>query len=285
MTLPPRALSQGLATVNGTARQGFFIPYGYADTLPDPGTLPPYPAFAALFERVRPRFTALLADMAGMADALRAFDGAEPPAPRWQQDWFPRLDGAAAYALVRREAPRRIVEIGCGHSTRFLARALRDGGGAGEVTCIDPAPRARLDGLPVRHIPATLHAAGEAPFADLQAGDVLFVDSSHILMPGTDVDVVIGRILPRLPAGVLVHVHDIFLPDPYPADWTWRGYNEQQAVMALLLAGGFEVLWSSAFVATRMTAEVAAGIAGTLPLPAGARESSLWLRKTAPALL
>lgn len=285
MTLPPRALSQGLATLNGTARQGFFIPYGYAGTLPDPGALPPYPAFEALFERRRPRFAALLAGMAEVADALSAFDGAEPPAPRWQQDWFPRLDGAAAYTLVRRLAPKRIVEIGCGHSTRFLARALQDGGGAGTLTCIDPAPRARLDGLPVRHIAATLHEAGEAPFAGLESGDVLFVDSSHILMPGTDVDVVIGRILPRLPAGVLVHIHDIFLPDPYPADWTWRGYNEQQAVMALLLSGGFEVLWASAFAATRMGAEVAAGVAGTLPLPAGARESSLWLRKTAPPLL
>lgn len=284
MTLPPRALSQGLATLNGTARQGFFIPYGYAGTLPDPGALPPYPAFEALFERSRPRFATLLAGMAEVAESLRAFDGAGPPAPRWQQDWFPRLDGAAAYTLVRRLAPKRIVEIGCGHSTRFLARALQDGGGVGTLTCIDPAPRARLDGLPVRHIAATLHEAGEAPFAGLESGDVLFVDSSHILMPGTDVDVVIGRILPRLPAGVLVHIHDIFLPDPYPADWTWRGYNEQQAVMALLLSGGFEVLWASAFAATRMGAEVAAGIAGTLPLPAGARESSLWLRKTAPPL-
>lgn len=285
MTLPPRALSQGLATLNGTARQGFFIPYGYAGTLPDPGALPPYPAFEALFERSRPRFATLLAGMAEVAESLRAFDGAGPPAPRWQQDWFPRLDGAAAYTLVRRLAPKRIVEIGCGHSTRFLARALQDGGGVGTLTCIDPAPRARLDGLPVRHIAATLHEAGEAPFAGLESGDVLFVDSSHILMPGTDVDVVIGRILPRLPAGVLVHIHDIFLPDPYPADWTWRGYNEQQAVMALLLSGGFEVLWASAFAATRMGAEVAAGVAGTLPLPAGARESSLWLRKTAPPLL
>lgn len=284
MTLPPRAVAQGLATVNGTARQGFFIPYGYADTLPDPGALPPYPAFEALFERCRPRFAALLDGMTTLGADLRAFDGAEPPAPRWQQDWFPRLDGAAAYALVRRLAPRRIVEIGCGHSTRFLARGLRDGGGQGTLTCIDPFPRARLDGLPVHHIAATLHDAGEAPFAELDAGDVLFVDSSHILMPGTDVDVVIGRILPRLPAGVLVHIHDIFLPDPYPAAWTWRGYNEQQAVMALLLAGGFEVLWASAYAATRMGAEVAAGVTGTLPLPAGARESSLWLRKTAPAL-
>ena len=62
------------------------------------------------------------------AAELEAIGSAPPPAPRWNQDWFPRLDAAAAYAMVRNTRPRRIVEVGSGHSTRFMARAVADGG-------------------------------------------------------------------------------------------------------------------------------------------------------------
>ena len=73
---------------------------------------------------------------------------------------------------------------------------------------------------------------------DLAPGDVLSIDSSHILMPGTDVDILLNRVLPALPAGVLVHIHDVFLPDDYPPAWSWRGYNEQLGVAALVQGGG-----------------------------------------------
>src|SRR5204863_425837 len=75
---------------------------------------------------------------------------APPPAPRWDQDWFPRLDAAAAYTMVRTLGPKRIVEVGCGHSTRFMARAVADGRLATSIIAIDPAPRAKLEGLNVR---------------------------------------------------------------------------------------------------------------------------------------
>jgi len=73
-----------------------------------------------------PAFAAHLAAIESLAAALQAIGGAPPPAPRWNQDWFPRLDAAAAYAMVRRHRPARIVEVGSGHSTRFLARAVVD---------------------------------------------------------------------------------------------------------------------------------------------------------------
>ena len=116
-------------------------------------------------------------------------------------------------------------------------------------------------------------------FAPLIAGDVLFIDSSHLLMPGTDVDVLFNRVLPRLPAGVFVHIHDVFLPDAYPAAWDWRGYNEQLGVAALLQGGGFAPLWSSHYAVTRMKEQIAKSVIATLPFPEGAVESSLWLRK------
>jgi predicted O-methyltransferase YrrM len=238
----------------------------------------------AFFRAAEPRFAAMLAEIDRYAAPLAAIGGAPPPQPRWDQDWFPRLDAACAYVVVRARAPRRIVEIGSGHSTRFLARAIADGGHATALASIDPAPRATLDGLPVERIALPVEAAGAAPFAGLGPGDVLFIDSSHKLRPGNDVDFLYGRVVPRLPAGALLHVHDVFLPDDYPADWAWRGYTEQSLVAALLAGGGFEPLFASHWVATRMAARVAAGAARQLPLVPGARESSLWLRKTVAAL-
>lgn len=271
----------GLATVLGLRKRGFFIPYRYADKVPGPGERPPYRAVAELFGRREGAFGRVLDLVNEQAPALRAIGDEPPPAPRWTQGWFPRLDAAVAYALVRAHRPRRVIEVGSGHSTRFLARAVADGGLETEITAVDPAPRASIEGLPVRFLKRALHEVDEAAFAELGAGDVLFVDSSHILMPGTDVDTLINRILPRLPAGAMVHVHDVFLPDDYPRAWAWRGYNEQQAVVPLLLGGAYEVVFASHYVASAMAARLATTVVAELPLVAGAWETSLWLRKAA----
>jgi hypothetical protein len=125
----------------------------------------------------------------------------------------------------------------------------------------------------------TLHDAGDAPFRDLAPGDFLFVDSSHILMPGSDVDIILNRVWPALPAGVIVHVHDIFLPDGYPAEWAWRGYNEQLGVAALISAHAADILFASHYALTHMPAELGSTVVSRLPLMDGAVESSLWLVK------
>lgn len=278
-----RRLRFGLSTLLGLAPRGVFIPYRYAGSLPPAGRRDAYPAAAAQLAAAHDALLRTLARIQAHAAALDAIaEDAEPPAPRWGQDWFPGLDAAAAYALVRDRAPARVLEIGSGHSTRFLAKALADAGTGGRLHCIDPAPRARLDGLPVRFDRRTLQAAGPEVAAGLGPGDVLVVDSSHVLVPGSDVDLIFGAILPRLPAGALVHVHDVFLPDDYPAHWAWRGYNEQSAVMALL-AGGWRIAWASHYVRTRLAASLSEGVAGRLPVRPGALESSLWLEKPAPA--
>jgi hypothetical protein len=160
-----------------------------------------------------------------------------------------------------------------------MARAARDAGAKSDLTCIDPAPRASLEGLGVRHLPLLLSEAPAELFASLAAGDVLFVDSSHIAMPGTDVDRLLGDVLPRLAPGVLIHLHDIFLPDGYPEAWRWRGYNEQLAAACLLQGGAFEPVFASHHVATRHPEWLAAAGVDRLPLMPGAFESSLWLKK------
>jgi hypothetical protein len=88
-----------------------------------------------------------------------------------------------------------------------------------------------------------------------------------------------SNVLPILPAGVIIHIHDICLPNDYPTAWRWRGYNEQQGVAALLAGNGFEIMWSSAFANAFMKDSVTASIANDLPLVNGSIETSLWLRK------
>ncbi|KAA2238136.1 class I SAM-dependent methyltransferase [Salinarimonas soli] len=271
-----RSLAFGLATVLGVARRGFFIPYRHAAGV-DPIA---YPALAPLFERAQARFTGLLGEIDALAPDLLAILGGGGPA-RFDQTWFPRLDAAAAYAMVRRERPARIVEVGSGHSTRFLARAVADGGLATAITCIDPQPRRSISGLPVTHDARLLGDDHRPLLAGLDPGDILFIDSSHLAVPGSDVDRLFLDILPRLAPGVLVHVHDVTLPDAYPAEWAWRGYNEQLLVGALLQGGAYEILFAGHWAATRMGDRVAAGVLASLPLVPGARETSLWLRKRA----
>jgi hypothetical protein len=309
-----RRLRFGLSTLLGLKPLGFFIPYRYAESVEPLG----YPALLPLFETALPHFIQVLDAIQSHADDLRRIMQGHGPA-RFDQHWFPRLDAAAAYAIVRREKPQRIIEIGSGHSTRFMAQAVTDGNLATRIICIDPAPRASLAQLAVEHKPSLLRDADPAAFEALAPGDILFMDSSHIAMPGTDVDRLFLDVLPRLASGTLIHIHDITLPHAYPDAWAWRSYNEQIPVGTLLQGGAYELIFASHFVATEvldsevpdsevldsevlaskvlapkvlapkvlapdvLTTEVLAtldaGILAELPLPSGAHETSLWLRK------
>jgi len=269
-----RRFGLGLATLLAAPR-GWFIPHRYAGSAAPRAS---YPALEPCFAEADADMQDLLRDAGAFAAEFARFGGT-PPAPRFEQDWFPRLDAIVAYTLLRRRAPPRIVEIGSGHSTRVLARAIADGGLATKLTAIDPAPRADLAGLAIDIIRAPIQQAPEAASATLRAGDFLCIDSSHVLMPGSDVDLLFNHIMPSLPAGVLVHVHDVFLPDAYPESWRWRGYNEQNALACLLTGGAWRIVWTSRYVVTRRPEWITASVAAKLPLQAGAYESSLWLER------
>ena len=92
-----------------------------------------------------------------------------------------------------------------------------------------------------RIVPETVQSAPADLFAGLAPGDAVFIDSSHILMPGSDVDLLFNRVLPELPSGTLVHIHDIFTPYDYPEEWVFgqpRGGNNEQYALECLLSGG-----------------------------------------------
>ena len=104
-----------LSTVLGMTQAGFFVPHRYAASVRPPAG---YPELAPLFDAAAPEFRSVLAAIDRHAAALGCFDGARPPLPRWQQDWFPGLDGAAAPELQQRVRERRRAPLGAGERAR-----------------------------------------------------------------------------------------------------------------------------------------------------------------------
>ncbi|NWH08179.1 MAG: class I SAM-dependent methyltransferase [Alphaproteobacteria bacterium] len=216
-----------------------------------------------------------------LKDALLAIGGEGPPEPRYDQDWFPPLDAAAAYAFVRRLKPRQILEIGCGHSTRFFMRAGRDQGFQPRLVGIDPAVRAarKVAGLPLTHLAEPLSVLHAPLFHALEPGDIASLDGSHKMTLHGDAAIFLNEILPGLKPGVLIHVHDIFLPFSYPPDWAWRGYDEQARVQEVLAAGGYQVEFASHYVSRVCAARVSRSVVAALPQASRAPAASLWFSR------
>jgi len=155
-------------------------------------------------------------------------------------------DGSVLYGMVRHYRPNRVIEVGSGWSSACMVDTVETSTALKcEFTFIEPYPssllrelvardlrfsRVRLIDYPVQCVPYTT-------FSELQSGDILFIDSSHILKTGSDVCYELFDILPRLSKGVLVHFHDMFWPFEYPEPWVMdenRSWNELYAVRAFL---------------------------------------------------
>lgn len=159
----------------------------------------------------------------------------------WMNDQFAGLDSLALYYFVASRQPGRIVEIGSGHSTCFARRAIDDHGLSSHLTSIDPAPRTGIDQLCHSVIRRRLEEC-DLSFADeLGPKDIVFFDGSHRCFTNSDVTVFFLEVLPRLKPGVLVHVHDVYLPFDYPADIADRYYSEQYLLACYMLGGGRKV--------------------------------------------
>jgi hypothetical protein len=167
--------------------------------------------------------------------------------------FFENLDARMLYCLLRMRQPRRVVEVGSGHSSLLAADVNRNFlGSRAEITCIEPYPPDFLTGgVPgiSRVIPDRVEAVGLEPFLALESGDFLLIDSSHVSKTGSDVNFLYFDAIPRLAKGVVIHIHDIFIPQEYPRQWVLseeRSWNEQYILQALLIfSSGFEVLFGS----------------------------------------
>jgi Methyltransferase domain len=159
----------------------------------------------------------------------------------WGNRSFGAMDAVAYYGLVRELQPKRVVEVGAGHSSLVLARAVAANGGGADVTLIEPYPDMSVLG----DLPAgwtlertIVQKAGLQAFDSLEAGDVLFYDGSHCVETGGDVNWMLFTVLPRLKPGVWIHFHDIFWPHDYGPEWVLTeglSWNEQYILQAFLM--------------------------------------------------
>lgn len=200
---------------------------------------PPHRRLEELIRAGSEGYRHILETIAGYADALARIEvsAVDPHEPSWENGMISGLDGATLYALMRDRRPARYLEIGSGNSTKFVARGCRDGGLETRIASIDPHPRAEVDELCDEVIREPLEAAGLSPFSVLEAGDVVFFDGSHRAFMNSDVTVFFLEVLPALPTGVLVGIHDVYLPEDYPADIAGSYYSEQYMLAAYLLGG------------------------------------------------
>ena len=152
---------------------------------------------------------------------------------------FDGVDALVAYCMVRHFQPRLVIEVGSGFSSLALGQAAAKNGRSA-VICIEPFPREFLrKGFPGLQtlIEKNVQEIELEFFSQLKSGDILFIDSSHTVKIGGDVNYLFLEVLPRLNPGVIVHVHDIFLPFEYRRDWVldeFRFWTEQYLLQAFL---------------------------------------------------
>ena len=189
-------------------------------------------------------------------DSLPRYPTDDPAQFHFGNDRFDGIDACLLWCLVRHVQPGRVVEVGSGLSTLLAAQALRrnrdEGGREGQLLAVEPYPPPLLDigALEVASLrEEPVQNVALSTFTDLGPDDILFIDSSHVLKTGSDVQYLYLEVLPRLAPGVVVHVHDIFLPWEYPREWLTKAsrfWNEQYLLQAFLIFNRrFEVLWAS----------------------------------------
>lgn len=180
------------------------------------------------------------------ADELRKFPDRRPSnaslAFYYENPAFTYGDAEYLYSIIRSLKPARIIEVGSGHSTLMAIEAinanLRENSEYRcEHICIEPYEMPWLESSGVQVLRTKVEDIPVEYFQQLQPNDILFIDSSHMIRPQGDVLYEFLELLPTLPSGVIVHIHDIFTPFDYPEDWVKghvRLWNEQYLLEAFL---------------------------------------------------
>lgn len=194
---------------------------------------------------------------------------------------FGGTDALINYCMVRHYKPNLIIEVGSGYSSLVSGQAAAKNGNT-PLICIEPFP---LDffanGFPGLRslVKKQVQDVDLDFFSQLQSGDILFIDSSHTVKIGGDVNYLFLDVLPRLNSGVIVHVHDILLPFDYRRDWVmdeFRFWTEQYLLQAFLCCNSkFEVLFANNYMAHYHLAE----FKKTFPRSPWWGGGSFWMRR------
>jgi hypothetical protein len=230
-----------------------------------------------LLQEAFPRFK-------GEYDRLPKEPSGRPYEFYFNNPFFNGIDALTLYCMVRHFQPKLIIEVGSGFSSRISAQAALTNGHT-KLLCIEPYPDAVLtSGFPglTSLVPKSVQEVGLDIFKQLEAGDILFIDSSHVVKCGGDVNYLFLEVLPRLKPGVIVHVHDIFFPMEYPESWVknlLRFWSEQYLLHAFLSFNSeYEVLLCNSYLVHRYKETILA----TFPNHHQGGRGSFWMRRKLP---
>ena len=155
--------------------------------------------------------------------------------------FFEAGDAEIYYQTIRYFKPKKIIEIGSGHSSLLAKQAIKNNKKIDNVTtkltCIEPYENRWLEENDIHVIREKVEEIDIKIFSDLNKNDILFIDSSHVIKPQGDIIKIFLEILPKLKPGVIVHIHDIFSPRDYPENWLKvenRFFNEQYLLEGIL---------------------------------------------------
>ena len=224
------------------------------------------------------------------ADDLRQLEGRSVAGHifSYDQQWFPAGDAEALYSMIRRYRPKRLVEIGSGHSTLVAQFAIEDCAKEDpdyqcEHICFEPFENPWLETLGIEIRRDRIERSDLALFRELGPGDIVFIDSSHALRPMGDVEFEYLHMLPVLPHGVIVHAHDIFSPCDYPSEWLEkhrRLWTEQYLLEAFMSFNSeFEILCALNYLAHKRPPEVASAFPVLAERCYAPNPASFWFRR------
>ncbi len=243
----------------------------------------PLPALTKLFEREIEQYRLLLESLLPYAKLTQDWPELCPSdtsvKPWKKNDFLTRFDLATIYGMIRHHKPSRYLEVGSGMSTRVANQARIDGGFEMEIISVDPEPRIEVEGICDQIIRKPLELALDELAKNISPSTLLFIDGSHRCFPMSDVTVFFLSIMTHLPAGVLIHIHDVYLPHDYPDNLKSRYWSEQYLLAAYLMGGsrGIEVVLPCSFLATHpSTSSLCAEFNPESPIIA----PGFWIKKT-----
>ncbi len=172
--------------------------------------------------------------------------------PGWNNGYFPGLDVIMLYTMIAELRPEHYIEIGSGTSTKVVYKAKVENDLNTKIIAIDPSPRREVEQIVDVFEKRNLQDVSLEYFKDLRETDIVFFDGTHLLFPNSDVMWFFLEVLPILKKGVVVHIHDIYLPYDYPDFMINRYYNEQYILASCLLSNTkkYEVICPNYYIYT-----------------------------------
>lgn len=218
----------------------------------------PHQQLLKLIEEKKENYQQLLQQALQLKDfflSIQANESAASTAPVWNNQFFPGLDMVMLYTILSSAKPKKYLEIGSGTSTKLAAKAKAEQQLSFSITCIDPHPRKEITEVADQWLNIPLQRAPLSLFEQLEENDVLFFDGSHLVHANSDVQWFFMEVLPVLKKGVLVQVHDIYLPYDYPQNMCNRFYAEQYMLATALLVnpGKFDMIAPAFYVSEDKT--------------------------------